>query len=91
MYLCLKQDFALTHDIAMIQPSFTSSKQNMGEMFGLKFHLSYLCIPQRFFWNASLWKEGHLIYCICNFVEKPSLHIQALLRLRGSLTTRFSK
>ena len=40
MYLCLKQDFALTHDMAMIQPSFTSSKWNMVEIFGLKFHLS---------------------------------------------------
>ena len=35
--------------MAMIQPSFTSSKWNMGEIFGLKFHLSYLHTPQRFF------------------------------------------
>ena len=30
----------LTHNMAMIQPSFTSSKCNMSEIFGLKFHLS---------------------------------------------------
>ena len=28
-----------THNMAMIQPSFTCSKWNMGEMFGLKFHI----------------------------------------------------
>ena len=27
---------SLTHNMAMIQPSFTSSKWNMGENFGLK-------------------------------------------------------
>ena len=35
----------LTHNMAMIQPSFTSSKWNMGENFGLKFHISYLHTP----------------------------------------------
>jgi hypothetical protein len=39
----------LRHDKAMIQPSFTSSKWNMGEIFGLKFHLTYLRNPQGFF------------------------------------------
>ena len=29
----------LTHDMAMIQPTFTSSKKKMGEIFGLKFHM----------------------------------------------------
>ena len=29
--------FSLTHNMAMIQPSFTSSKWNMRKMFGLKF------------------------------------------------------
>ena len=32
----------LTHNMAMIQPSFTSTKWNMGEIFGLKSHLPYI-------------------------------------------------
>ena len=62
------------YDMAMIQPSFTSSKWNKGETFGLKFHLSYhhMHTPHIFFWNPSIWKEGHSCYCICNFVEKTS-------------------
>ena len=39
----------ITHNMTMIQPSFISSKWNMAEIFGLKFHLSYLHTPQRFF------------------------------------------
>ena len=31
----------LKHNMAMIKPSFTSSKWNMGEFFGLKFHILY--------------------------------------------------
>ena len=54
---------SLTHDMAMIQPLFPSSKWNLGKNFGLKFHLSYLHTPQRFFWNSTMRKEGHFCYC----------------------------
>ena len=37
MGTCLLAD-ALTHDMAMIQPSFTSSKWNVGEIVELKFY-----------------------------------------------------
>ena len=35
----------ITHNMAMIQPSFTSSKWNMGEIFGLKFPKKNIEIP----------------------------------------------
>ena len=47
----------LTHDMATIQPSFSSSKWNMGEIFGFKFHLSYLhtsIYPTKFYFFKSL-------------------------------------
>ena len=36
---------ALTHYSTFIQPMFTWSKWNMGEIFGLKFHTSYVNTP----------------------------------------------
>ena len=69
MYLCLKQDFALTHDMAMIQPSFTSSKWNMGEIFGLKFHLSYLLssrMNQKKKWLPHVANSKIFFYTTCH-------------------------
>ena len=37
----------LTHNMAMIQPLFPSSKWNKGEIFGLKFPISYVDTPQK--------------------------------------------
>ena len=50
----------LTHNIWQIQPSFTSKKWNMDEIFGLKFHLPYIIMntyPKDFFWNPSMRKN----------------------------------
>ena len=53
----------LKHNRGAIHTSVNWSKWNMGENFGLKFHLSYLHTPQRFFWNSTMRKEGHFCYC----------------------------
>ena len=37
--------FRVTHNMAMIQPSFPSSKWNIGEISILKFHISYVNTP----------------------------------------------
>ena len=50
MYLYLKQDFTLTHGTAMIQPSFTSSKWNMGEIFHLSF-IYHICVSHKDFFE----------------------------------------
>ena len=42
---------SFTPNTPLIQPSFTSSKWNMGEFFGLNFHLSYLHKAQSCFFE----------------------------------------
>ena len=58
----------LTHDMAITQPSFTSSKWNMGEIFGLKFYLWLVYRPQKIFWKSLHAEEGYFCYWICNFL-----------------------
>ena len=57
---------SFTHNMAMIQPSFTSSKWNMCESFGLKFHLPYLHKPQMFFFEIPLF--GNTVIFATEFV-----------------------
>ena len=51
----------LTHSIGAIQPSFTTSKRNMGEIYGLKFHLSYVHEHHIFFKSLHAPKKGHFV------------------------------
>ena len=44
----------LTPNTWAIQPSLARSKWNMDEICGLKFQLSYVDMPQDFFWNSSM-------------------------------------
>jgi hypothetical protein len=62
---------ASTHSIREIQPWFTYSKWNMGEIYGFNLHLSYVHTTQDFFLNCSM-VIGHFYYWICNFVENSS-------------------
>jgi hypothetical protein len=52
--------------MAMIQPSFTSSKWNVGEIFGLKFHVSNLHAPQRFFFEIP--PCGKMVIFVTEFI-----------------------
>ena len=65
LYKCCIEKASFLHEfqnsllrMAMIQPSFTSSKLNMGENFCLK--ISYIKCTSRFLRNPFMWKEGHV-------------------------------
>jgi hypothetical protein len=45
----IDRGFTCTEVQPCIRPSLTQSKWNMDEMCGLKFHLSYVDMPQDFF------------------------------------------
>ena len=63
---------ASTNDMAMIQLSFTSSKWNMGEIVGLKFHISYLYTPERFFWKPWNFKFLQRSVTRTDYLEKSN-------------------
>ena len=57
----------LTPNTWAILPSLTWSKWNMVEICGLKFHLSYVDMPQFIFGNSSMRTPCHFYYWICTF------------------------
>jgi len=71
---------------------FTYSKWNMGEIFGLNFHLSYLHTPQFFFWNSSMRKNGNFCYWISPLlaqVKCANLPNESNLKRNNFCTIRF--
>ena len=63
---------SLTPITPLIHTWFEHSKWNMGEICGLKFHLSDLHTPHRFFLNHSIHKKGYFCCWAFNFVQKSS-------------------
>ena len=52
----------LTHNMAMIQPSITSSKWNTGEICGLKFPISYVDTPQKILKSLQAEKRSFFVH-----------------------------
>ena len=64
------ENMNLIYNIWKIQPLFTCSKWNMGDICGLKFHLPIISKHMHkimFFWNPTVRNAGHFYYRICNF------------------------
>ena len=72
---------------------YVLSKWNMGEIFGLNFHLSYLHTPQNFFlWNPSMGKNGNFCYWINPLlaqVKCANLPNESNLKRNNFCTIRF--
>ena len=62
----------LTPNMWAIRPSLARSKWNMDKICGLKFHFSYVDMPQDFFGNSSIRTPSHFYYWICTFDQNSS-------------------
>ena len=63
----IRLHFLVTHDIWQNQPYLTGSNWNMDEIFGLKYHLSCVHMPQILFWKSLPAQTKFVI-----FKHKPS-------------------
>ena len=65
--------FILTHRIWENQPYLTQSKWNVDEIFGFKYHLSYVHKYATFFLKSLMRTGCRFCYWICIFGQKSSL------------------